>query len=169
MLIDVSKECIVMGTTACEYYALSYVWGGAIPTTTTVQNLAALQRAGSLRNAVFLPRTVADAISLTGKMGARYLWVDCLCIIQNSPEKHRDIANMDVIFSQAELTIVAASSSDANSGISGIEKGTRRRRVLSRVQGSYIQSLRLPTDKYYLLSGGTYATRGWTFQEVLLS
>lgn len=31
-----------------------------------------------------LPRTFQDAISVTRKLGVRFLWIDSLCVIQNS-------------------------------------------------------------------------------------
>jgi hypothetical protein len=102
-------------------------------------------------------------------MGGRYLWVDCLSIVQDSPEKHRNIDNMDIVFSRAELTIVAVYGTDANSGLAGAQQGTRRRRAMPRIQGHHIIALALPIHKYSLLYGATYTRRGWTFQELLLS
>ncbi|KAF2121020.1 heterokaryon incompatibility protein-domain-containing protein [Lophiotrema nucula] len=169
ILVDVNRDCIVIATTASRYFALSYVWGQAITTTTTTQNMTVLQQPGSLRDELILPKTVADAILLTREMGVDYLWVDSLCIIQDSPKKHRDIANMDVIYSQAELTIVALGGRDANFGLPGVKLGTRNRRTTSRCQGRYVLSLELPWEKTSITWGTTYASRGWTFQELLLS
>ena len=158
-----------MKTTASRYFALSYVWGGPITTTTTNQNFSVLQQAGSLGDTATLPETVSDAMLLTREMGERYLWVDCLSIIQDSTSKHQDIAHMDVIFTKAELTIVATCGNNATAGLTGVRPGTRRRRTMSRQQGSHLMSLYLPTSKYRLLNRTAYASRGWTFQELLLS
>jgi hypothetical protein len=57
-----------------------------------------------------LPRTIRDAIEVTRAIDYRYLWVDSLCIIQDD-EQDRDfqIAMMDQIYSNADLTIAAGS------------------------------------------------------------
>lgn len=169
ILVDVIRDCITVKTTASRYFALSYVWGGAVTTTTTTRNFLAFQQPGSLKRNLVLPKTVSDAMLLTRKMGMRYLWVDCLSIIQDSLEKHQDIADMDVIFSQAELTVVATGIEHANSGLPGVRQGTRRRRITSKMQGGHILTLKLPLSKYTLLFGTTYNSRGWTFQELLVS
>jgi hypothetical protein len=54
-----------MKTTASRYFALSYVWGGLITTTTTNQNFSVLQQAGSLGDTAIFPETVSDAMLLT--------------------------------------------------------------------------------------------------------
>jgi hypothetical protein len=140
-----------------------------VSTTTTMQNFSAFQRPGSLKNNLSLPKTVTDAMILTQRLGARYLWVDCLSIMQDSSEKHQDIANMDIIYSQAELTLVACGSEHAESGMPGVRQGTRRRRATSKSRGRHAVALHLPVEEYDVLQGTTYDTRAWTFQEVLLS
>jgi hypothetical protein len=75
---------------------------------------------------------------------------------------------MDIVYSQAELTIIAACAKDVNAGLAGIRQGTRRRRTMSHKQGRHIVTLELSFDKYDLLQGTAYCTRGWTFQELVL-
>jgi hypothetical protein len=169
ILVDVIDKCLVMKTTASRYFALSYVWGGPITTTTTNQNFSVLQQAGSLGDTATLPETVSDAMLLARELGERYLWVDCLSIIQDSTSKHQDIAHMDIIFAKAELTIVATCGNNATAGLTGVRPGTRRRRTMSKQQGSHLMSLYLPASKYGLLNRTAYASRGWTLQELLLS
>lgn len=169
ILIDVIRDCITMRTTACNYFALSYVWGNAITTTATTQNFHALQQPGSLVNSVVLPKTISDAMLFTKNMGQRYIWIDCFSVIQDSPAKHQDLANMDIIYSQAELTIVATTNKDANSGLAGVCPRTRRKRIISKRHGPYDIKLALPTSKFDLLGGTIYSSRGWTFQELALS
>jgi hypothetical protein len=169
ILVDVVQECLILATTSSRYFALSYLWGNAVTATTVTQNLEALLHFGSLRNELVLPKTVSDAMLLTRSMGVRYLWVDCLSIVQNSSKKHQNIADMDIIFSHATLTIVAAASIDADSGLAGVRKGTRSRVSTTRISGPYQLVLELPSDKNDLFFGTTYDSRAWTFQELLLS
>ncbi|KAH8724354.1 heterokaryon incompatibility protein-domain-containing protein [Phaeosphaeriaceae sp. PMI808] len=169
ILVDVIENRIDRRTTASKYFALSYVWGGAVNLKTTTQNFGSHHQPGYLANNSLLPQTVADAILLTRHMGVRYLWVDCICVVQDSTQKHQDLANMDVIFSQAELTIVAAGSEDADSGLPGVRCGTRRRRITSKTQGSNVLELHFPSDRNSILQGTRYEARAWIYQELLMS
>jgi hypothetical protein len=97
-----------------EYAALSYCWGGSqtvATTTATAQDMTD----GILLSK--LPRTLQDAVNTTFKLGLRYLWVDCLCIIQDDMDDvAREISRMSEIFSEAVITISAASARSVQEG-----------------------------------------------------
>lgn len=102
------------GTEMELYAALSYVWGEAQPSKTTMQNLEAYA-AGIDINCI--PQTICDAITVTRNLNLRYLWVDSFCIIQDSrPDKARELANMRNIFRNAYVTIAAASAKRVTEG-----------------------------------------------------
>ncbi|KAE8315424.1 HET-domain-containing protein [Aspergillus transmontanensis] len=64
-----------------------------------------------------LPSTVRDAIAITHTLSIPYLWVDALCIIQDSEEdKAREITRMKDIYASSTLTIVAAAAESASKG-----------------------------------------------------
>jgi hypothetical protein len=64
-----------------------------------------------------LPQTILDAIEVAKSIPVRYLWVDALCILQDSEEdKTVEIANMENIYRNSFVTIVAASSYHASRG-----------------------------------------------------
>lgn len=71
--------------------------------------------------------TVEDVIRATQMLGEQYLWVEACCIIQDdiSGSKMEEINAMDVIYSQASLTIVAAAGNSANAGLAGVREGSR--------------------------------------------
>lgn len=70
------------------YVCLSYLWG------TTKPDKEELYRVLPAK----LPRTIADAMTVTLRIGLRYLWVDRYCIDQsNAEEKHDSIQHMDAI------------------------------------------------------------------------
>jgi hypothetical protein len=64
-----------------KYVALSYCRGKSPTFTTTVSNLAEMKKEISWDRT---PQTIKDAISITRKLGIRYLCVDALCILQVS-------------------------------------------------------------------------------------
>lgn len=67
------------------YVALSYVWGLAENYTTVLSNIRIHQQQGSLEACLDkIPKVIRDAMDLVRRLGLRYLWVDSLCIVQNS-------------------------------------------------------------------------------------
>lgn len=116
-----------------------------------------------------IPRTISDAIQLVKDIGQRYLWVDSLCIVQDDDnDKHGQLPIMDNIYSNAELVIIAAAGSDANAGLPGMP--STRRRNWQRVES--INGTRLVTAQppmRQVLDRSIWSSRGWTFQEAILS
>ncbi|KAF4982268.1 hypothetical protein FZEAL_2054 [Fusarium zealandicum] len=98
------------GMTA-RYAALSYCWGSNATTKTLAGNMNAMKSGIALTD---LPPTYVDAIVLTRNLGVRYLWIDALCIIQDSQmDWERECSQMADIYSKAFLTIAAASTTSA--------------------------------------------------------
>ncbi|KAI0325117.1 hypothetical protein GY45DRAFT_288558 [Cubamyces sp. BRFM 1775] len=63
------------------------------------------------------PITIQDAIRVTRALGTRFLWIDSLCIIQDSEEdKHRELASMRDVYRYAYVTIDAARTAKASEG-----------------------------------------------------
>ncbi|ORY19543.1 hypothetical protein BCR34DRAFT_582246 [Clohesyomyces aquaticus] len=64
-----------------------------------------------------LPQTVKGAVFVAKAISVEYLWIDALCVLQDSPEdKAQEIARMAQIYHQSLVTIVAASSEDMTHG-----------------------------------------------------
>lgn len=95
------------------YAALSYCWGGS-QVTTTKDTLQAHITGIALQT---LSQTIQDAIYITRKLCIRYLWVDALCIVQDDEISiSKEIDRMGRIYSNATLTISAASATCAAEG-----------------------------------------------------
>lgn len=168
-MIDVVQMALVEPSQNCRYVALSYVWGTIDTEYITVsKNVAQRCQKGSLKS-VALPRTIHDAIKVVQKLGERYLWVDAMCIIQDDPDNVKaQIAGMAVIYGAAVLTIFAVGGNSADAPVAGLEPGSRQ--DLQRIER--IQSLSLAVPLRMLeetLASSKWNTRGWTFQERLLS
>ncbi|GKZ32402.1 hypothetical protein AbraIFM66950_001768 [Aspergillus brasiliensis] len=114
-----------------------------------------------------LPRTIADAMLLVRELHERYLWVDRLCIIQDSEMKHDTIQDMGKIYSHAILTLFALGGKNANYGLPGVRPNSRPPQIIRRVKG--IRLMPALPDLGDALRSSLHTTRGWTFQEVLLS
>jgi hypothetical protein len=131
---------------------------------TTEENVTSLQLPGSLGPQASLPAAIRDACHLVRKLGERYLWIDRLCIRQNSRGKHRELARMDVVYSHALLTIAAIDGKDANDSLPGVQPASRLpvRRVEYIEDATFISD---PPPLQRFLKGSIYETRGWTYQE----
>ncbi|KAE8447354.1 hypothetical protein EG329_010912 [Mollisiaceae sp. DMI_Dod_QoI] len=95
------------------YVALSFAWG-ATQLMTTKSNFDA-----HLDNIKFetLSQTIQDAILVTRKLRQRYLWVDALCMIQDSEEdKLEQTAALRKIFENSWVSIIANCAKTCDDG-----------------------------------------------------
>ncbi|KAF2193474.1 HET-domain-containing protein [Zopfia rhizophila CBS 207.26] len=169
-VIDVKRKCIVNAPPRCRYLALSYVWGACQTfRSTTVNNVQFRVENGIDKEIV--PKTIMDAMKLVLSLGEQYLWVDALCITQDDDkDKAEQITQMDLIYANALLTIIAAGGKDAAAGLPGLSEGTRSVKqgaVRISENWSLMQTLSQGFDAH--LQNSTWNSRGWTFQERLLS
>ena len=165
-----------------SYIALSYVWGTAGQRRTlTKANCCSLSESGAIP-LDSLSQTIADAAKVVKMLGERFMWVDALCIIQDDEDDlAATIPLMGQIYGGALLTIIAASSIDANSGLPGIRRGTRNyQRIIGPLGGGALLTCCTPeledheTNTSYgtfphYLKNSRWDTRAWTFQEKLFS
>jgi hypothetical protein len=168
-VIDVKKLCIAQAPPTCKYAALSYVWGKISQPTLTSQNASFLATTGSLRW-LKLPRTIADAMQICDALGLQYLWVDSLCLEQDSIGEDNDqVSNMHRIYRQAHFTLVAASGTDCYSGIPSL-KPRSSVQFCTTVHGIRVGTCLKSFDH---LNGetrtSTWNSRAWTMQEYSLS
>jgi len=97
-----------------HYVTLSYAWGGEQVQKTLKSRLHSYIHDGLPKD---LPQTIADAITATHKLGLRWLWIDAMCIIQDSPEdKLRELADMGHIYQDSYVTLSILSSFRADQG-----------------------------------------------------
>lgn len=170
ILLDVQKNCLVQSLTNQRYFALSYVWGAVQQLQTTNASWQDFQEEGILSNYYHLtPQIIQDAIEVVRRIGERYLWIDSLCIVQDDAAiKHHQISHMAAIYSSAIACIVAVSARDASSNLPGVRPGTRWPRQWGSSRCELSTPLR-PDLVLKAIDRSLYASRGWTFQERLLS
>jgi hypothetical protein len=93
-----------------SYAALSHMWGdpnqGHAPPVRTLKANYEEMKSGIPRQ--MMSKNFIDAAITTRRLGLRYIWIDSLCIIQDSLEDwHAEAATMDKVYKFAEITIVA--------------------------------------------------------------
>ncbi|KAI0596701.1 heterokaryon incompatibility protein-domain-containing protein [Biscogniauxia sp. FL1348] len=160
-----------------RYIVLSYVWGEAQVHSTTSSNISSYLSGIDIS---VLPQTIQDAISLTKDLEFDYLWVDSLCIIQDSDEdKNKQIGQMRQIYNDAYLTIVAASATKVSEGFlqtraPPIPPDTRLAFQLPGGKGVgtfyfYISIKNGEDQETYHPSMEPVSKRGWCLQEFMLA
>ncbi|KAK1660160.1 heterokaryon incompatibility protein-domain-containing protein, partial [Colletotrichum godetiae] len=159
-LIDCETLHIKPAHESMPWVALSYVWDQTI----TLSH----QRGGPLiwGNT---SASVKDAITVTRGLGYRYLWIDKYCIDQEDEREIEDqIRRMDLIYSNAEITIVAAAGLNETYGLPGVGLADRLKQDVLRL-GDITVINTGPHPACYVELTSRWSTRGWTFQEGLLS
>lgn len=117
-LIDVSGHDPVLvsliSSSKLKYTALSHCWGNKPVFQTTTKNRGDNMRHISVSS---LPKSFVDAIVVTQRLGIRYLWIDSICILQDSEEDwNLESSRMRDIYQNAFLTISALDAPDSHVG-----------------------------------------------------
>ncbi|KAL5114990.1 hypothetical protein ACEQ8H_007099 [Pleosporales sp. CAS-2024a] len=111
-------------------------------------------------------------MQLVNSIGERYLWVDALCIIQDSPiMQTTQIAKMDRVYAKALFTIVGASGASSSSGLPGIGTTPRpqAQEIIHLPWGNFYTVIADTTEVGNVLRKCPWAHRAWTMQEQLCS
>lgn len=96
-----------------HYAALSHCWGGQVSITALTSNLE--EYALGLPSP--LPQTFHDAIAVTRGLGLKYIWIDSLCIVQDSVEDWRaESSKMAEVYANAYVTISSDAAKDSFAG-----------------------------------------------------
>ena len=153
-----------------QYVALSYTWTGQKNFYIRNEEAQKFELLG-LRGGVQelwseLPRTIQDAITLVKALEFRYLWVDVLCtIFDDSGIDHRAVAQ---IFSNAFLTVCAADGHGPNAGLVALHRARKPPvQHIERCAPGLELMVSHPAETY--INQSLWNTRGWTFQERVLS
>ncbi|TRX98104.1 hypothetical protein FHL15_000749 [Xylaria flabelliformis] len=103
---------LVNATNEHSYVALSYCWGCDQPCKLTKERLR--EGCFKIRD---LPQTIQDAITAARNLNIMFIWIDALCIVQDDADSiQMELAKMPAIYSNAAVTISAASSATCHDG-----------------------------------------------------
>ncbi|KAF2852907.1 HET-domain-containing protein, partial [Plenodomus tracheiphilus IPT5] len=152
-----------------SYACLSYCWGKRPFIRTTRQTLGKHLDGISWTD---LPKTYQDAITFVHGLGLQYLWIDSLCIVQDSDEDWRhEGSKMSQIYSNAYVTLSATSSTGAHEGLFFRSDPSHIPRTLGFVNKDGMPYELHCREKMNSsdLSRSPLFKRGWTCQERLLS
>ncbi|OCL06658.1 HET-domain-containing protein, partial [Glonium stellatum] len=157
--------------TIAQFAALSYCWGKQLPITTT-GNTIAERKLGLAWNS--LPPVFQDAVTVARRLGLEYIWIDSLCIIQDSHEDWEiESMRMASIYQSAHVTIAVASSDSCTVPFltPRLKDGPAHPITLevdSHDGNSYCLKAREPARPHHT-SDDPLNTRAWVHQERILS
>ncbi|KAJ4138747.1 hypothetical protein NW768_002619 [Fusarium equiseti] len=157
-----------------RYTALSHCWGGGVDNRTTTRNYAAQKKGLHYYD---LPLSFQNAITVTIGLGLRYIWIDALCIIQDSQiDWEIESANMAAIYQNAYLVIGADMSPNAEGGFLNVQGGGFNDNgwPIATVDNNiiYARSEHRGNNNYqgpHPLESDPLSKRAWTLQEQILS
>jgi hypothetical protein len=98
-----------------QWATLSHCWGSSRQGITSGANIEDRKRKLELAD---LPILYTDAIEIVRKFGLQYVWIDSLCIIQDSDfDWSSESSKMDAYYKGAYLNISPSAASDSTMGI----------------------------------------------------
>ena len=151
-----------------RYIALSYAWGCNIEFQTTKATLKVIEQGFAI---TALPQTLQDAATVAHKLGIPYLWIDSICIIQDSDEdKLLEISSMRTVYANAFLTI---SATNAHHAYEGFLQNTNQQGQMVEIPylcpDDTVGTIHLRPAGWFRARKEPLNQRAWAFQERLLS
>ena len=170
--VGLSHNCIRLADMqgkSGRYICLSHCWGKSRKKCLTTKGNLEANKA-SIPVDQLLP-SMQDAIAVTRKFGVRYLWIDSLCIVQDSVEDwSHEAAQMASIYENAFLTIGATSAESDEEGFL-YPPNTHLKLQVQTLEGTsqdlYVQPEGRRKD--LLPEHQPLLRRAWCYQERLLS
>lgn len=157
-----------------EYIALSHCWGASPPLQTTRSNIEAMCNGIKFAD---LPRNFQDAVTVVRAFGVRYLWIDSLCILQDSLDDWAlESQQMSRTYYTALFVLAAAAGDNCESGFLAGAKRNESVSIVFSDSETRLSVRRIPQmiDPYgshfrHRNKRSKLSTRGWAFQEQLLA
>ncbi|KAL8334363.1 hypothetical protein RB598_008897 [Gaeumannomyces tritici] len=179
--IDGNSETLRLvetGKTAVDgpYMTLSHCWGNKDCLKLTTDNYTQLLQEIPIST---IPRLYRDALVVIRELNVKYLWIDSLCIIQhgdNSTDWDREVNLMDQVYSNSFCNISALTAPDSHQSMFHDRDpdamyppttGFMNEWPMINKPSTIIKNLRDRWNEEVLKA--KLNTRGWVFQERLLS
>jgi hypothetical protein len=154
-----------------RYMTLSHCWGQTVPQNVVdsrllEKNLDQMKQGIAVSS---LPKTFQDAIVVCQSFGVSYIWIDSLCIIQDSEEDWlRESRTMGNVYSCSYCNISATSAADGSGGLFFDRDVHALEHLSVQLKGVpyYVSNDELWRDA---VENAPLNQRAWVFQERFLS
>ncbi|KAL8678594.1 MAG: hypothetical protein Q9186_005056 [Xanthomendoza sp. 1 TL-2023] len=153
------------------YMTLSHRWGTASFLKLTLANLTDLVKGLSITD---LPQTFQDAITVVRRLGCKYLWIDSLCIIQNSKEDWLHEAGlMGEVYENSHCNIAATWNSSSDDGLFATRNPSEVEGIVVHPKWAGLKSATFRVMEFglweRLITSAGLNKRAWVVQERLLA
>jgi Heterokaryon incompatibility protein (HET) len=168
---------------------LSHCWGRNVRFVSDSTNIHEHEKGLDL---ALMPPSFRDAIQVTRRLGYRYLWIDSLCVLQDSYEDWVvESSRMQEYYKNGALTIASDDTKGDEEGFLGVERTSTGNNVMvpfnsqfaapfykdsespgsntSGHPGGYVYIRSIPRYYKTVREESALSKRAWTLQEDLLS
>ncbi|TRX94715.1 hypothetical protein FHL15_004487 [Xylaria flabelliformis] len=152
-----------------QYLTLSHTWGRIGPTKLTLSNVKDMAEGIKI---IDLPRMFQDTIRIGQRLKIRFLWVDSLCIIQDSPDDWaKECSVMDKVYRHGICNISACNSKDSTSSLFTAREPQSGAPIvfMQEYTDCAIRFSIIPDYIDLVRRHANLYSRGWVLQERLLS
>ena len=150
-----------------EYATLSHCWGQSKHITTETDTLK--QREAGIAFTE-LNRTFQDAVLVTRALGFRFIWIDSLCIIQDSASDwQRESSLMGSVYSGGAINIAADAAEDGDQGFLSKRTPSCFPYTMPDNNSHGMLLMRASKRKRWVEYSGNLRRRAWVLQEYTLS
>jgi hypothetical protein len=157
------KDCL-------KYVTLSHCWGKLDVLMLRKSNLSSLLQEIPYNS---LCKTFRDAIEITRSLGLSWLWIDCLCIIQDDPNDwQKESVRMTTVYGMSTLNIAATAAPDGGTGCLFERDTIYAQGTRAMVEVDDKQRILEVVDPHFVLDNTTatpLSNRAWALQERLLA
>ncbi|SPJ92121.1 uncharacterized protein FTOL_13665 [Fusarium torulosum] len=164
---DSDMRLVEMKDVSAPYVTLSHCWGDKQPVKTTLSNLAGMTKAIDMDT---LPVVFQQAISIVRKLKVEYIWIDSLCIIQDSqPDWELESSQMCDYYERSYITLSTATSPNSTIPFLGLrdQRWLPIELELATPEGNeYIYAQQMATTPN---EKGKLFSRAWAWQESAMS
>ena len=150
-----------------EYATLSHCWGQTKHITTETDTLKKHEAGIALSE---LNRTFQDAVLVTRALGLRYVWIDSLCIVQDSASDwQRESSLMGSVYSGGAINISADAAEDGDQGFLSKRAPSCFPCTLPDKNSQGVLLMKASKRKRWIEYNGNLRRRAWVLQEYTLS
>ena len=156
-VIDCRTKRVVAAPATCQYVVLSYS-----------RETNGIAEPEDLPEWDSIPALFRDALAATSELGFDYIWIDRYCALQEASDwKEGQWRHIDKVYSEAQLTIVAACADDTSIGLSGVGEHARQQSTLAVVGDSKLVAMYW--RELDSVADSKWKTEGFGYEQCLLS
>lgn len=165
-LVDTSQSGISDGV-ELKYATLSHCWGQTKHIVTMDVTLKKHEAGIAFSE---LNRTFQDAVLITRALGLKYIWIDSLCIVQNSDRDwQRESFLMGSVYNGGVINIAADAAEDGDQGFLSKRKPSCFPYTLPGKESQGMLHMKASRRKRWIEYSGNLRRRAWVLQEYSLS